>query len=161
MPALYPRLWRFALMQAGDRQMASDLAQATCLRALEKADGFTPGTRLDSWLFKMAHRLWLNEIRAQAVRRGGGLMPVESLDLPDPAPTPETNIFTTEVLSFIYGLPEAQRAAVLLVYCDGYSYAEAAEILEVPIGTIMSRLSSARRKVADAMGKESMEQAHG
>ncbi|WP_328795152.1 RNA polymerase sigma factor [Jannaschia marina] len=151
LPVLYPRLWRFALILSSSRDAADDLAQATCLRALDKAAGYTPGTRLDSWLFKMAQRIWLNELRSQAVRRGGGLQPVEDIALPDPGPGAETNILVGQVLSRISALPEAQRASVTLVYVEGFSYAEAAEILEVPIGTIMSRLSTARRKVSEAM----------
>lgn len=131
--------------------MAADLAQATCLRALDKADRFTPGTRLDSWLYKIAQRIWLNEMRSKAVRVGGGLVPVEEIEIPAPGLETETNILAREVLSLVNALPEGQRIAVLLVYVEGFSYAEAAEILEIPVGTIMSRLSTARRKVGDAV----------
>ncbi|GIT93050.1 RNA polymerase sigma24 factor [Jannaschia pagri] len=151
LPAAYPRLWRFALSLTGTRDVAADLAQATCLRALDKADRFTPGTRLDSWLYKIAQRIWLNEMRSKAVRVGGGLVPVEEIEIPAPGLETETNILAREVLSLVNALPEGQRIAVLLVYVEGFSYAEAAEILEIPVGTIMSRLSTARRKVGDAV----------
>lgn len=121
-----------------------DLTQATCVRAIEKASGYQPGTRLDSWLFKMEQRLWLNELRARSVRTGGGLQPVEDIDIPDPGPDAEMNFFIRQVLSSMNQLPEAQRATVLLVYVEGIRYAEAARILDVPIGTVMSRLAVAR-----------------
>lgn len=156
MPDLYPRLWRFSLTLTGARDTAEDLAQTTSLRALEKAHHYTPGTKLDSWLFKMAQRIWLNELRANAVRKGGGLFPVEDLDLPSNDPDSETNYFTRQVLSQVNALPEAQRASVMLVYVEGFSYAEAADTLDVPIGTIMSRLSAARKTIGQQMNPQSV-----
>jgi RNA polymerase sigma-70 factor, ECF subfamily len=147
LPALYPRLWRFCLVVTGKRQFAEDLAQATCLRALEKADLFEPGTHLDRWLFSMAQRIWLNELRSQAVRRGGGLVAVEEIEIEDKKPDPEANIFAREVLQALRGLPEVLRSTVLMVYGEGFSYREAAEILDIPVGTVMSRLAAARQKL--------------
>lgn len=82
-----------------------DLAQSTCVRAIEKAAGSQPGTRLDSWLFKMEHRLWSTALRAWSVRAGGGLQPVEDIDIPDPGPNAEMNIFIHQVLSTINQRP--------------------------------------------------------
>lgn len=144
----YPKLWRFCLALTGRYDLAQDLAQATSLRALEKHELFEPGTRLDLWLFRMGRRVWLNDIRAQSVRRGQGLVSVEDAGLADTAPDAISNIFGREVLDKVMALPEAQRVTVLLVYVDGYKYAEAAEILDIPVGTIMSRLSAARSKLA-------------
>lgn len=95
----------------------------------------------------MAYRIWLNERRAAVVRRGGGLQPVEEVEIPDTSISAETNIFVRQVLQTIYELPEAQRACVLLVYVEGFKYAEAAEILDIAIGTVMSRLATARKTV--------------
>ncbi len=127
------------------------MAQATCLRALENHDKFEPGTTLDRWLFRMAHRIWLNELRAAAVRRGGGLQPVEEVEIPDTSISAETNFFVREVLHTVYELPEAQRTCVLLVYVEGFKYAEAAEILDIPVGTVMSRLATARKTVTSRL----------
>lgn len=143
-------------MLTANSDSAADLAQATCLRALEKAAQYTPGTNLKAWLFTLAQRIWLNELRARAVRQGEGLLPVEEIDIPDPSASAETNIFLREVLLKVYTLPEAQRAAVLLVYVEGFAYREAAEILDVPIGTIMSRLAAARNKLS-ALGDAAAE----
>jgi RNA polymerase sigma-70 factor, ECF subfamily len=148
---LYPRLWRFCLVISGSRQAAADLAQATCLRALEKALLFQPGTHLDRWLFTMARRIWLNEMRATAVRRGGGLMALEDIEIEERRPGPEANIFAREVFRAVGALPEALRATVLLVYVEGYAYREAAEILDIPVGTVMSRLAAARAKLVQVL----------
>ena len=147
---IYPRLWRWCLSLTGSRDRADDLAQATTLRAIEKAHLFEVGSRLDAWLFTIAKRLWLNEMRAQSVRQAGGLVPVEDTPVADPRTeiSIETNILAREVLAKLTHLPEAQRTAVLLVYVEGMKYKEAAEILEVPVGTIMSRLSAARARLS-------------
>ena len=118
--------------------------QATCLRAIERADQFVPGTRLDRWLFAILRSIWLNEIRARRIREGGGFVDAEEALSSDGAQVIETNILAAEVLRAIGGLPEAQRETVLLVYGEGFSYAEAASALGIPIGTVMSRLAAAR-----------------
>lgn len=156
LPGLYPRVWRFCLTLAASRDMADDLAQRTAVRALEKAALYQPGTRLDSWLFTMARRIWLNELRATAVRRGQGLVAVEDVDLPDASPDANMNILVREVLAVVNTLPEAQREAVLLVYVEEFTCKEAASVLDVPIGTVLSRLATARRRINTALApKES------
>lgn len=146
-PEVYPRLWRYALVLSGKRDVADDLAQMTCMRALEKHEQYTAGTQLDRWMFRTLHRIWLNELRSASVRKAGGLMSVDTLQLPAENTDPEANIFATQVLSKVSALPEAMRATVMLVYVEGYSYREAAEFLDVPIGTIMSRLAAARKNL--------------
>lgn len=146
--AIYPRLWRYCLVLAANRDSANDLAQAVCVRALEKHAQFTIGTYFDRWLFRIAQRMWINEIRKQKVRQGEGLIPAEEADLIDPQSTPEMNLFARQVLLEVMALPEAQRTAVSLVYIDGFSYKETAEVLDIPIGTVMSRLSAARAKLS-------------
>ncbi|HQF30231.1 MAG TPA: RNA polymerase sigma factor [Hyphomicrobiales bacterium] len=146
--AVFARLWRYCLVLTGSRDRADDLAQLVCVRALEKAAHFTPGSHLDRWLFRMAQRVWFNELRSDAVRRGGGLASVDDVDLPDHGADPEASLMAREVLREVLTLPEAQRFAVALVYVEGYSYKEAAEILDIPIGTVMSRLAAARTRIA-------------
>lgn len=145
---VYPRLWRFALSLSGTRANADDLAQKTCTRALEKADQFKAGTHLDRWMLTMARRIWLNEMRANVVRRGNGLVPVEEIELIAENLPSEMNIYASEVFNAIGTLPESQRETVMLVYVEGYAYKEAASMLDVPIGTIMSRLAAARKAIA-------------
>src|ERR1700730_17958397 len=68
------RLWRYGLVLSGARDVADDLVQTTCVRALERADQFQPGTRLDRWLFSILRSIWLNELRSRRVREGGGFV---------------------------------------------------------------------------------------
>jgi RNA polymerase sigma-70 factor, ECF subfamily len=142
------RLWRYGLVLSGNRTVAEDLVQATCLRALERAHQFEAGTRLDRWLFSILHSIWLNEIRAARYRQGEGLVDAESALIFDGIKEIETNILAAQVLKEVQSLPEAQRETVFLVYGEGLTYREAAEILAIPIGTVMSRLAGARVKLA-------------
>ena len=158
LPTCFPRLWRFCLSLTGRRDLADDLAQMTCTRAIEKAQHFQPGTHLDRWLFVMARRLWLNELRRDAIRGSAGFVSADEVEISDNSPDAETNIFARQVLNEVNRLPEAQRVTALLVFVEGYKYAEAAGILDVPVGTIMSRVSAARvtlaRRMAQATGTE-------
>jgi RNA polymerase sigma-70 factor, ECF subfamily len=147
------RLWRYALVLSGARDVADDLVQATCVRAIERADQFQSGTRLDRWLFSILRSIWLNELRARRVREGGGLVDASEALMVDGAREVETNILAAEVLRQVGGLPEAQREAVLLVYVEGLSYREAAEVLAAPIGTVMSRLAAARLSLGKLQGR--------
>ena len=142
------RLWRYALVLSRARDAADDLVQATCLRAIERADQFVPGTRVDRWLFAILRSIWLNEIRSRRIREGGGFVDAEDALVTDGVREIEMNITASTVLRAVGRLPEAQRETILLVYSEGYSYAEAAAALGVPIGTIMSRLSAGRAALA-------------
>ncbi len=151
---LFPRLWRYCLALTGSRDRANDLAQAACLHALEKAHLYEPGTHLARWMFRMTQRLWLNDLRSEAVRRGQGLLPIEDMELADASATPQSNFFAKQVLIEVMRLPDAQRTTVLLVYVEGYSYREASEILDIPVGTVMSRLAAARSKLGKVFQQE-------
>jgi RNA polymerase sigma-70 factor (ECF subfamily) len=142
------RLWRYAVVLARTNDAAEDLVQATCLRAIERADQFAAGTRLDRWLFAILRSIWLNELRSRRIREGGGFVDAEEALSFDGAHEVETNILAAEVLTAIGRLPEAQRETVLLVYAEGFSYSEAAAALGIPIGTVMSRLAAARAALA-------------
>lgn len=141
------RLWRYGLVLSGSRDAAEDLVQATCLRALERSHQFEPGTRLDRWLFTILSSIWKNELRSQKIRQGAGFVEPEEALITDGARQAETNILLRQVLKEVQELPEVQRATVFLVYAEGLTYKEAADALDVPIGTIMSRLASARAKL--------------
>jgi RNA polymerase sigma-70 factor (ECF subfamily) len=143
------RLWRYAFVLSRARDTADDLVQATCLRAMERADQYVPDTRLDRWLFAILRSIWLNEIRSRKIREGGGFVDAEEALLIDGARAIETNILAGQVLKEIGRLSEAQRETVLLVYAEGCTYAEAAAALGIPIGTVMSRLAAARLSLAN------------
>ncbi|WP_424830082.1 RNA polymerase sigma factor [Ruegeria sp.] len=145
------RVWRFGLALSGTPDIADDLLQATCLRALERHHQVTSHARLDSWLMTICRSIWLNELRARSVRKAQALSVTPEAELVAAGPDAETNIFAAQVFTQVMHLPEAQRETVMLVFVEGYSYREAAALLEVPIGTIMSRLSNARQKLRTVM----------
>jgi len=152
LPTLLPRLWRFAVRLAGNPHDAEDLVQRACVRALERQHQLQPGTSTLSWLFSIVHSVWLNEVRAQQIRRHATLQWSEELadTVADPtAPSPETYTLQRQIISAVERLPDAQRAVMLLVSVEGLSYREAAAALDVPIGTVMSRLARARRTIGE------------
>lgn len=144
-----PRLWRYGLVLSSNRDTAEELVQATCVRALERTHQYQAGTRLDRWLISILHSIWLNEVRSRKVRQGQGLVDADAVLVFDGLQATETNILAGQVLREVQDLPEVQRETVYLVYVEGMTYREAANVLAVPIGTIMSRLAAARAKLAD------------
>jgi RNA polymerase sigma-70 factor, ECF subfamily len=155
LPALLPRLWRFALRLAGDRHDAEDLVQRACVRALERRHQLQPGTATLSWLFSIVHSVWLNEVRARQIRSHGSIQWSEELadTVADPvAANPESHALHQQIIAAVEKLPDAQRAVMLLVAVEGLSYREAASVLEVPIGTVMSRLARARLTIGESFG---------
>jgi RNA polymerase sigma-70 factor, ECF subfamily len=138
------RLWRYGFFLTGRHEVAEDLVQATCVRALERSHQFEPGTRLDRWLFSILRSLWLNEVRANKVRAGKGHVDAEAALVFDGAHQIEVSILAQQVLKEVGALSETLRETLFLVYVEGLSYREAAAVLDVPVGTIMSRLARAR-----------------
>jgi RNA polymerase sigma-70 factor (ECF subfamily) len=124
------------------------------VRALERATQFQVGTRLDRWLFAILHSIWLNEIRSRRVREGQGFVDAEQALVVDGARETETHVMAAQVLRRVGALPDAQRAAVFLAYVEGLSYKEVAAVLEIPIGTVMSRLAAARATLAGNLKEE-------
>lgn len=147
----YPRIWRYALSLTGSRSEADDLAQAASLRAMERAAQFEPGSHMDRWIFRITHNLWVSELRRQKVRKGNGLLGIDVVDIVDPAQNAEEKSERRALLQNVLHLPEAQRQTVVLVYIEGYSYRDAAMILDVPIGTVMSRLAAARASLSQKL----------
>lgn len=142
---MLPRLRRFAIGLTGSASDGDDLVQASYERALRYLDSYEPGTRLDSWLFRIARNIHLNEIRARAVRTRH-LQSVEASEEPrvDGRPAMETRLMLASIRRLLSRLPEEQRAALLLVAVEGLSYAETARVLDLPIGTVTSRIARAR-----------------
>jgi len=147
LPPLLPRLWRLAMTLTRQPDHAEDLVQNACIRILENTHAYTPNTRFDSWAFTVLINVWRSD------NRRNGRYETEPIDtaqaLEDTRATSgERQVFLNQVLMAIDALPAEQSAVVTLVYGEGYTYAEVADILDVPVGTIMSRLHNARRKLA-------------
>jgi RNA polymerase sigma-70 factor (ECF subfamily) len=153
--ALVPRLRRFAWGLSGSRDDGDDLVQAACLRALERLDQFAPGTRLDSWMYRIVRTVFIDRGRASR-RRGPVADPEAVLAVSDEgiaARLPQDRLTLARVREAVDELPEGQRAVVLLVCVEGCSYREAADILGVPVGTVMSRLARGRSRLQARLGE--------
>jgi RNA polymerase sigma-70 factor, ECF subfamily len=150
--ALRPRLRRFACGLTGSLEEADDLVQAVYQRAIERHGQWEPGTRLHSWVFKIAHSLWISGKRRAAVRTGRG-EPVDPDTLVgcDGERAMQARLTLADVRRLVAGLPQEQRAALMLVAVDGLPYAEAAGILGVPPGTVASRVARARLALVAAL----------
>jgi RNA polymerase sigma factor (sigma-70 family) len=142
---LLPRLRRFARALTRHAADADDLVQLAVERALERRDQWSPGTRLDAWVMRIMKNAWIDEARSRR-RKLSYLRPaderVEARDLA--ASNPEVGLDRLSVEDAMNALPEDQRIAVALVLIEGYSYAEAAELLQIPPGTLTSRLVRGR-----------------
>lgn len=145
--ALLPRLRRFAHGLTGSVDEGDDVVQSACERALSRLHQWQPGTRLDSWMFRIVQTVWIDRVRK---RRELALEPEQWERLPgtDGVRDAESRAELAAVRRFIGELPEEQRVVLLLVSVDGLSYREAAEALDLPVGTVMSRLSRARLSLA-------------
>lgn len=150
-----PRLRRFAYSLAGNFTDADDLVQDVCVRALDRAHQWRPGTRLDSWMYRIAQNMWIDKVRSKktqnTVKQTIETQPDDMRSAHNPA---EDRLVLEAVLKGISELPDEQRVVVALVCIDGLSYAEAADITGVPNGTVMSRLSRARKALFRKMHGE-------
>ncbi len=153
MVELLPRLRRFAYSLTGSMEEADDMVQTACVKALSRLDQFKPGTRLDSWMFRIIQTTWLDHVRSAPVQRT--VLDPDALDQAVARDPIEERTMARAALKKVRqamsGLPEDQRILLGLVVVDGLSYRQAAESLGIPIGTVMSRLSRARRRLADAI----------
>lgn len=144
-----PRLRRFAYALTRNMDLADDLVQDTCERALSRADQWRPGTRLDSWMYRIAQNIWFDQGRAAKVRgEMADLDTVAELTGSDGRKVTENRLTLAAVFEAMNRLPPEQQVLVTLVCVEGLSYKEAAETLELPIGTVMSRLARARQAIA-------------
>jgi RNA polymerase sigma-70 factor, ECF subfamily len=151
--ALVPKLRRFALSLCGNAHDADDLVQSACEKALRNAAQFQPGTRMDSWMYRIIQTLWLDDLRKRKLR-GAPVDPMEIAigDDGKAARLPEDRLMLAQTSAAMASLPAAQRAVLSLVAIEGLSYQEAADVLDVPIGTVMSRLARARDSLLPQLG---------
>ncbi|MFY8049036.1 MAG: RNA polymerase sigma factor [Erythrobacter sp.] len=153
--ALIPRLRRFARVLTGNQADADDVVQACLEKAMLNWDQWQPGTRLDSWVFRIARNHWIDD-RRRAHNRMGHDDIGEMLDLAgdDGQAVVEANDTARMVRAAVDSLPPEQRDVVALVMLEEMSYREAADALGLPIGTVMSRLSRAKAALAKRMSGE-------
>lgn len=149
---LLPRLRRFALSLTGDRDRADDLVQEACVRALANSAQWQAGTRLDSWVYKIAQNLWFDRLRSAKVR--GHESDIEDhmhVVGVDGRVIVEERSTLAMVSKRISDLTPDQQLLVGLICMDGLTYKEAADALSLPIGTVMSRLARARISLSEGL----------
>jgi RNA polymerase sigma-70 factor (ECF subfamily) len=149
---LLPRLRRFARALAGNPHDADDLVQTAVERALARASQWRSDMRLDAWLYGIVRNAWIDEVRS----RGR----VRHLFAPDEAganvgeSSIDAQVIQMSVEAAMAKLPEEQRSAVALVLIEGLAYKEAAAVLEIPMGTLTSRLARGREALQRMLGNE-------
>lgn len=149
---MLPRLRAFGRSLTGVQDQADDLVQQTVEKALRHIDSYAPGTRLDSWMFRIMRNTWIDGHRAR--RPTASLDDVEAqhpLVGEDGRDVTEARIYLAQVRKIINALPEDQRAVLMLVCVEGMRYREVAKALDIPEGTVMSRLSRGRLALAEAL----------
>jgi RNA polymerase sigma factor (sigma-70 family) len=149
---LLPRLRRFARALARDAADADDLAQAAIERALRARDQWMPGTRLDAWMMRIVRNIWIDEIRSRT-RRARTFVPEE-----EGANIASAAHHEVEIRAELHAVDKAmnslspeQREVIALVLVEGLAYREAADLLDIPIGTLTSRLTRGRQALAQML----------
>ena len=143
-----PALRRYARLLTGDASKADDLVQDTLERACVKWSLWKPGSALRGWLLSLMHNLYMNQLRDW--RHDDGHAALD--DVPEPAHEPMSRAGERlDLEQALVALPPGMREILLLVTVEEYTYAEAAAILGVPVGTVMSRLHRARERLRELM----------
>lgn len=152
--AVWPRLRRFAHALARNPADADDLAQTAAEKAFRSFHQFSPGTRFDSWLFRICRTSWIDTVRSRG-RRESREAPAELAASigHDPTAATEAAIDLATAQAAMQRLPEEQREVVALILIEGFGYREAAEILDQPIGTVSSRLARGRTALLAMLGE--------
>lgn len=140
-----PRLRRYARALTGDRMAADDLVQDTVERALSRSMLFRGGSKLDAWLLNM-HNIFVSQVRQAALRPATTSID-EISTVPSTLPAQDQKLELRDLERALAGLPLEQREVLLLIGLEEFSYEEAADILRIPVGTVMSRLSRARERL--------------
>ncbi len=146
--ALLPRLRRFAMSLTGNLTDADDLVQDTVERALKNIARWETGTRLDSWMYRIAQNHFIDGVRQRRRRKMVPDSEAENELTSDGARTAEARLMLAEAVKAMQALPDEQRVVASLVLVEGFGYQETADILNVPIGTVTSRLARAREALA-------------
>jgi RNA polymerase sigma-70 factor (ECF subfamily) len=149
--ALMPRLRRFGIALTGSAVEADELVQAACIRAIERIDQLRLATRLDGWMYRIMRNIWADGRRASRVRQHEPLHAAEQVIGDDGQELADQRLTLAAARRALEDLPEEQRVTMILVCVDGLSYREAAEVLGVPTGTIMSRLHRGRQALHEKL----------
>ena len=147
-----PRLRRYARSLTGNPALADDLVQDCLDRAWGRMGHWQPGSNLRAWLFTIMHNQFVNRVRRESRVDWEALEGREPADTT--APSPDSELQLRDLQAGLAALPGDQREVLLLVTVEGMSYQQVAEVLNVPIGTVMSRLHRARERLRRWMAGE-------
>ena len=151
--ALLPRLRRFAHGLCRDAAEADDLTQMCVERALRSRNQWQPGTRLDSWAYRILRNLWIDTARSRNRKRKFEAPPEEAEFVgQDPRGQIETSLELQRAMVAMQRLPDEQREIVALILIEGFGYREVSEMLDLPIGTVSSRLVRGRTALLEMLG---------
>ena len=141
------RMYRLAYSWCGDAMLADDLIQDALSRAMSKKEQLKDHARIEQWLYRILHNCWMEHLR-----RNRPSIDIDSIQLVEEL-SPETDLSKLQVVDSVRHsigrLPIGQRQVVTLIDLEEFSYSEVAEILEIPVGTVMSRLSRARKALKE------------
>ena len=152
--AHWPRLRRFAFALCRNPADADDLVQSAAERAMRSAAQWQSGTRFDSWMFRITRNLWIDTVRARGRQQARFVAEEEGASVGfDPRPGTEAAIDLRRAMAALGRLPDEQREVVALILIDGLAYREAAEALDLPIGTVSSRLVRGRKALLALLGE--------
>ena len=150
---LLPRLRRFAFSLSRNGADADDLAQATIERALRSRGQWEPGTRLDSWLYRIMRNLWIDTARARGRKEKHEAPEGEAQFVgEDPRESMDASLELKRAMAAMNRLPDEQREIVALILVEGFGYREVSEMLDLPIGTVSSRLVRGRTALLEMLG---------
>ena len=150
---LFPRLRRFAHTLSRHGADADDLTQATIERALRSRDQWQPGTRLDSWLYRIMRNLWIDTVRARVRKERHEAPEGEAQSVgEDPREAIDASLELKRAMAAMERLPDEQREVVALILIEGFGYREVSEMLDLPIGTVSSRLVRGRTALLEMLG---------
>jgi RNA polymerase sigma-70 factor (ECF subfamily) len=148
--ALLPRLRRFGRVITRNVADADDLVQVALEKALTHAGQWRPGSRMDSWMFGIMKNAWIDEARARRRRERVHAPEEAGATVGDASAAARDIVLSVEAA--MEQLPEEQRMAIALVLVEGLSYKDAAAALEIPIGTLTSRLARGRETLQALLG---------
>jgi RNA polymerase sigma factor (sigma-70 family) len=153
--ALLPRLRRFAHALSRESADADDLTQATMERALRSRDQWQPGTRLDSWSYRIMRNLWIDTARSRSRKTTHEVPEEEGHSVgEDPREAMDAAVDLKRIMAAMGRLPDDQREVVALILVEGFGYREVSEMLGLPIGTVSSRLVRGRTALLAMVGEQ-------
>ena len=152
---LLPRLRRFAHALSRDAADADDLTQATLERALRSKAQWQPGTRLDSWAYRIMRNLWIDTARSRSRKAKMEASPEDAAAVgADPRGAMDAAIDLRRMMAAMQELPDEQREVVALILIEGFGYREVCEMLDLPMGTVSSRLVRGRTRLLAMVGEQ-------